>query len=91
MIDFIISVIASVIGTLVIILITSILSRRAKWLLMGIFSRIWDIDVDYVYKNKAQGTPDLINEMRRSSQVYIMTGRGNELGSSQLSMLPTSS
>lgn len=76
---FILSVLASIIGGVLIIFGVSIVSQRARWVLTGLLARLVGMDIDSVFPNKSKVASDLKNELKRSRKIAILTGRGNEL------------
>lgn len=76
--EFLLNVLASVIGGIFLILAAGLISRRARWILTGLLARLLDVDIDYVFESKEVVKPDLKAELRRSRNVAILTGRGNE-------------
>jgi hypothetical protein len=79
MTSLILSVIGSVAGGLILVIFMSLISQRARWVLTGILGRLLDVDIEFVFSNKAESLPDLKAEIARARQVAILTGRGNEL------------
>ena len=57
----------------------TIISQRAKWLLMGILTRVTNSDLEYLYENSTDIQKDLMSNIKNSSKVLILTARGNEL------------
>src|SRR6266851_2942504 len=77
--NFLINILASLIGGAILILIASLVSQQARWVLIGLLSRLLDVDIDFVFTNKAAAQSDLQVEMRKARDVAILAGRGNEL------------
>ena len=77
--NFILNVMASIIGGAILLGIASILSKKVRWLLISLFSRILDVDIDYVFPNKKASVEDLKKELVNAKFVYVFAGRGNEL------------
>jgi hypothetical protein len=76
--NFLISLLASLLGGIILLLGVSALSIRARWILTAILGRALGIDIDFVYANKNQVASDLRNELARSRDIAIFVGRGNE-------------
>ena len=77
--QFILNVVAGIVGGLILIWVASLLSREARWILTGILGRLLHIDIDYVFKNKFDAQKDLTEEIKQAREVCVLTGRGNEL------------
>lgn len=77
--SFLINILASVIGGIVLLWAATILSRKARWVLTGVLGRLLNIDIDYVFENKGAARTDLGIELRRTRDVAILASRGNEL------------
>jgi len=77
--SFILNVLASIIGGIILLFTASILSRRARWVLTGLLARLLNVDIEYVFNNKAEVFSDLKNEIARAHTVDILVSRGNEL------------
>ena len=58
---------------------TAMLSTRARRLLTAVLGRLLDVDVDAVFSDKRTADEDVKQELRRSMEVAILVGRGNEL------------
>jgi len=76
---FIQSVLASLVAGALVILLTGLFSRRARWVLTAILGRILGVDIEYVYRNSRAAADDVKHNLERASWVDLMTGRGNEL------------
>jgi hypothetical protein len=80
MINFLINgVLASIIGSIILIVIGGLVSRYARWLLTGILGRLLDVDIEYVFRSKTEADEDIERELKKASFVYLLTGRGNDL------------
>ena len=80
MVSFLINgVLASVVGSVILIVISGLVSRYARWLMTGILGRLLDIDIEYVFRSKEEASEDIERELNKASFVYLLTGRGNEL------------
>lgn len=77
--NFLINILASLIGSAILIFIASLVSQQARWVLIGLLSHLLDVDIDFVFTNKAAAQSDLQAEMRKARDVAILAGRGNEL------------
>ena len=76
--NFLISVVASLAAGILLLLATSVISSRARWVLTGILGRLLDVDVDAVFTDNRMAGADLRQELQRARNVAIITGRGNE-------------
>lgn len=80
MLSFLVNgVLASIIGSIILIIIGGLVSRYARWLLTGVLGKLLDIDIEYVFRSKAEANEDIERELRKTSFVYLLTGRGNDL------------
>ncbi|MBM4328014.1 MAG: hypothetical protein FJ118_12730 [Deltaproteobacteria bacterium] len=77
--DFVSSVLASVLGGLILLLVTIFVSRKVRGVFMGIFGRILDVDIDAVYRNKKESEEHVRKEVDKARWIKVFTGRGNEL------------
>jgi len=77
--NFVISVLASVIGGALLLVIAGNLSQKARWVLIGVLSRILDVDIDYVFKDKKSSEGDMRKEIELAHWILFFAGRGNEL------------
>lgn len=77
--NFLLSIVASIVGGAILLGTASILSKKMRWLLICMFSRILDVDIDYVFPNKEASTENLEKEIVNAKFVYVFAGRGNEL------------
>src|SRR5690349_8458257 len=76
---FIETILAELVAGVLLILLTGLLSKKARWVLTGVFGRMLDIDIDYVFRRKEEADSDIRDEISRSSFLYLLTGRGSEL------------
>jgi hypothetical protein len=76
---FVVNVIASMVAGLLVILIAGVFSRTARDVLVTVFGRLLHIDVDTVFRNPREAAPDIRQELDRSAEVELLTGRGAEL------------
>ncbi len=76
---FIETILAELVAGVLLILMTGLLSKRARWVLTGVLGRLLDIDVDYVFRRKEDADSDIREEISRASFLYLLTGRGSEL------------
>lgn len=79
MANFLFSFLASILGTLFVIFISPIVSKKARWLLTSTMGRFLGIDVEYVFKNAADAESDIIDELQKSPYADVMTFRGNSI------------
>jgi hypothetical protein len=80
MLNFLINgVLASIIGSLILLFMGGIFSRYARWLLTSILGRLLDVDIEYVFRSKDEAYKDIKIELRRSSFIYLFMGRGNDI------------
>jgi len=77
--NFVISVLASLIGGALLLVIAGTLSQKARWILIGVLSRILDVDIDYVFGDKKSCEADMRKEIELAHWVCFFAGRGNEL------------
>lgn len=77
--QFLLSILASVLGGFLLLVTAGLLSRRVKWLLTKILGHLLDVDIDYVYPSRTAANDDIISELKRAKRVDIFTSRGNEL------------
>lgn len=77
--EFIVGILTSLIGSVLIIFFSTIVFKNARRLLLGLLSRLLEVDIDYVYKNKEQSLKRVKIELENAIWVKIFTGRGNEL------------
>ena len=76
---FIETILAELIAGILLIVLSSFLSKKARWVLTATLGRLLDIDVEYVFRNKREADVDIREEIDDASFVYLLTGRGNEL------------
>lgn len=76
---FALNVLASVVAAVVMVLLTALISTRARWILTGLLGRLLDVDIDAVFPDKHEASTDVRRELARAHDVAIVTGRGNEL------------
>jgi hypothetical protein len=79
MTNFALSVLASVMGGVILLLVTATLSQKARWVLIGVLGRILDVDIDYVFRDKKNSEGDLRKEIEMARWLCFFAGRGNEL------------
>ena len=84
---FVLTVLASCVGSALLILLAGILSRRARWILTGILGLMVGVDIDYVHRNKEDAQQELEKAIKRASDVAVLAGRGNELQRTAFSSL----
>jgi hypothetical protein len=76
---FVMTILAELVAIALLTIIGGFFSKKARWVLTAIFGRLLDIDVEHVFRNKSEADADIQEELGRSSGVYLLTGRGNEL------------
>lgn len=74
--DFILSVSASIIAS---VIIGFIVSKPFKKRAIGLILNLIDFDLTYIYKNKKASIEDIKRDVKTSSKVYVYAGRGGEL------------
>jgi hypothetical protein len=79
MTGFWISVLASLLAGVLMVIVTASVSSRARWVLTGILGRLLDVDIDAVFTDKRAAEADVRKELARAREIAIFTGRGNEL------------
>jgi hypothetical protein len=77
--NFVTNVIASAVGGAILVFILATFSQKARWILIGVLSRILDVDIDFVFKDMKNSEPDMRNEIDRAGWLCFFAGRGNEL------------
>lgn len=76
--NFLLNVFASIIGSTLLIAVTGILSKKARWVLIGLLSRLLNVDLDYLYRDRKEVEQDLVQDLKSSLSISILTGRGSE-------------
>lgn len=76
---FVLGVVSSLVATMLWTLILNIVSQRFRKLFYGIVDLVLRTDLKFVYNNSDMADADIIKEMRKSSKIYIYTGRGQFL------------
>src|SRR6267378_4009484 len=76
---FLETIFTELIAGILLIAIGGLLSRKARWVSTAALGRLLDVDVEYVFRNKREADEDLQREIKRSTFIYLLTGRGNEL------------
>ena len=76
---FINGVLASIVGSIILIVLGGLFSRNVRWLLTGALGRLLDVDIEYVFRSKSAADEDIVKEIEKASFVYLMTGRGNDI------------
>ncbi|MCK5051939.1 MAG: hypothetical protein KAS53_09470 [Candidatus Cloacimonetes bacterium] len=77
--NFLLSVSASLFAGILLIIIVSKTSDKAKWVLIGILGRLTNSDLDFVYENKKASISEIEKEIKRANEIFIYASRGNEL------------
>lgn len=77
--NFLESVIASILAGIILVFLGGIISQRLRWVLTATLGRILDIDTEYVFKNPREAVDDIMKEIERAKFIKLFTGRGNEL------------
>lgn len=72
-------VLASIVGSIILIVLGGLVSQYIRWLLTGVLGRLLDIDIEYVFRSKAEADEDITRELEKASFVYLITGRGNDI------------
>lgn len=76
---FTLSVLASLVAGIILIVITSFLSSKFRWILIAILNTLVSGDLENIFHNSRDAQSTLINDLKNSDYVYILTGRGGEL------------
>lgn len=79
--SFLLSVLASLVAGLLLILFAALLSRKARELLTVLVSVFLHVDVRNVFANGKQAEPTIREALSRAKQIRIFTGRGNQFQS----------
>jgi hypothetical protein len=77
--SFVCNVLASVVGSLLVIWLAGIVSSKARWIFTAAVARWLDVDVEFVFRNQAAAATDLQNELESATDICVLTGRGSEL------------
>jgi hypothetical protein len=77
--SFVLNMAASVVASLLVIMVAGVLSRTARSLLVTLLGRLLDIDVEVVFRNPREAAPDVRRELDRARRIDLLTGRGGEL------------
>jgi hypothetical protein len=77
--EFVLSVLASILAAVILIVATGALSRTARSMFTAAISQWLGIDIEYVFSRKDDVQADLKKELEGASEVCILTSRGNEL------------
>ncbi len=77
--SFFINVLASVVGTVVVIATAGVVSTRVRRLFTALTTSWLGLDVEYVFKNEDDARKDLNEELLRARNILILASRGNEL------------
>lgn len=77
--SFVLNVLASIVGGVLLIWLAGILSAKARWIFTAAVARWLDIDVEFVFRNQADAASDLQKELEGAMDISILTGRGSEL------------
>ncbi|MBM3211946.1 hypothetical protein FJZ33_06995 [Candidatus Poribacteria bacterium] len=77
--NFLQSVASSIVASIIIIFATSAVSSKAKWLIIGLLSRLTSAGLYYVYRDKEESKNDLSADISSSNHLKLLVGRGNEL------------
>jgi hypothetical protein len=75
----VITIIAELIAAALLVFLGGLLSKRLRWMLTAVLGRILNIEIEYVFRNKAEADDDIREEMCHTSFILFLTGRGNEL------------
>jgi hypothetical protein len=73
------TIIAELIAGFLLLILGGLLSKKARWVLTATLGRLLDVDVEYVFRSKREADEDIRREINRTSFIYLLTGRGNEL------------
>jgi hypothetical protein len=79
MVTFLMEIGAAVIGGVLLITVTGMVSVRARWILTAAVARWLDLDIEFVFRDKAAAAADLMREIEEADSIRILAGRGNEL------------
>lgn len=76
--NLVLSIVASLIAAMLVLLGTSLLSNRARWILTATLGNLLGIDIEYVFQNLSDAKPDIQKELNRAAVVKLLTARGNQ-------------
>lgn len=76
---FILNVVASIVAAVLVVVGAGVLSTRVRGLFTAITTKWLGLDVEYVFKDKDDSQKDLSAELKRSREISILAGKGNEL------------
>lgn len=84
---FIESILSSVLGGIVLLLIASIFSENTRKLFISFISSLFGLDILFVYENKESVNKDLAKAIADANFVKILTARGNDFHNDVFSSL----
>lgn len=76
--NFVVAVLSSVVGGVVLLACVSLVSERARWVVTAALGRLVDMDVEYVFRSPRAAADDVSLELGKARFVHVLTGRGNE-------------
>lgn len=79
--NLLIGIFSSLIATILFITISSIISKKFRWLFVKLQGFITHSDIEYVYENKKEAYNDILADLSKSSKAFLITSRGNDLDS----------
>ena len=77
--SFLTEVFAGIVAGGLLVLVTALLSRTARWVLTGVLGRLVNVDVEFVFSTQSEASADITKDIRQANFAYLMTGRGSEL------------
>lgn len=77
--SFTVSVFASVIGTVLVMMAGTLVSVFARRVLTDILGRFLKVDIEFVYNSPDHADADIKRDLSDARSVYIITGRGMDL------------
>lgn len=79
--DFLLSIVASLIASLIFVLTVTKTSPRIKQAIISGLARYLGYDLDAIFETKGASEQEYFADLRKSHRVWIKSGRGNEFSS----------
>jgi hypothetical protein len=79
MLEFLYSILASIIGGAILLIVVSFVSDKARWVLTGFLALLVGADLEFVYQNKKACEKDLNHDLKETRDLIMIIPRGNEL------------
>lgn len=76
---FLFNVLASLVAGVLLVALTALLSKHARWILTGILSLLTRSDLDFVYDNRKHFAEDIAKDFGSTQRMYVFTGKGSEI------------